>query len=191
MAWKCTRNETDQLAFSSRRRLALVVDASHPSRVDGTVSLPLYFFPQPSTQFDLPLSSLSIVLPIHRMLLPLSKTSSPIPSLTERQFVVSRSTASKAEESLTRSLFWYREELLGLVQASWKEVRSPTRLLVFFLPSSRRLTLARFVLVSTSPEPPAVAPSPSAPSASPNPCSRSCEPTRSSSGLTSTPPTRG
>ncbi|KAL7409219.1 TRAPP II complex [Mrakia frigida] len=77
--------------------------------------------PFSSTRLIPPGSTERIVLPIHRMLLPRSKSSSPIPSLAERQFVVSRSTASKAEESLTRSLFWYREELLSLVQASWKE----------------------------------------------------------------------
>jgi hypothetical protein len=55
------------------------------------------------------------------MLLSADKTSSPIPTLAERQFIVSRSTASKSEEVLSRTLFWYREELLNLIKASWKE----------------------------------------------------------------------
>jgi hypothetical protein len=68
------------------------------------------------------LVSFRIVLPIPRVLLPASKSTSPIPTLTERQFVVSKLAASKAEEDLTRTLFWYREELLRLVTATWKEV---------------------------------------------------------------------
>ena len=63
------------------------------------------------------------------MLLPPAKTSAQIPSLAERQFIVSRSTASKTEEALSRTLFWYREQLLGLIEASWKEVCPPGSLL--------------------------------------------------------------
>ena len=46
---------------------------------------------------------------------------SPIPSLTNRQFVVT-GLASEVEK-VQRELFWYREELLKKVLASWKEVR--------------------------------------------------------------------
>lgn len=60
------------------------------------------------------------ILPIERFVLPKSVTSAPIPSLTNRQFVVT-GLASDVEKA-QRELFWYREELLKRVQANWKEV---------------------------------------------------------------------
>jgi trafficking protein particle complex subunit 9 len=46
----------------------------------------------------------------------------PIPTLSDRQFVISKSDLSEAQERLQRELFWYRETLLQYVQGKWKEV---------------------------------------------------------------------
>ncbi|KAG2144925.1 TRAPP II complex [Suillus cothurnatus] len=47
--------------------------------------------------------------------------SQPIPTLSDRQFVVGKSKLSIEEEQAQRELFWYREELLKIVSARWKE----------------------------------------------------------------------
>lgn len=46
----------------------------------------------------------------------------PIPTLSERQFVVAKVRRTKEEERLERELFWYREELLSRIELSWNEV---------------------------------------------------------------------
>jgi len=46
----------------------------------------------------------------------------PIPTLSERQFVVAKVKRTKEEERLERELFWYREELLSRIEMSWNEV---------------------------------------------------------------------
>lgn len=46
----------------------------------------------------------------------------PIPTLSDRQFVVSKSSLSDAEDKAQRELFWYREELLDIIRGRWKEV---------------------------------------------------------------------
>lgn len=51
----------------------------------------------------------------------------PIPSLTERQFVVSKTRQSSSDEQASRELFWYREELMQRIQARWNEVCSVVR----------------------------------------------------------------
>lgn len=61
-----------------------------------------------------------ILLPIKRFFVPVSKASSSIPTLTGRQFIVSK--MDDAHEKATRELFWYREELLERLKATWKEV---------------------------------------------------------------------
>ncbi|BGP16900.1 hypothetical protein JCM10213v2_004908 [Rhodosporidiobolus nylandii] len=48
----------------------------------------------------------------------------PIPSISERQFVVAKVQRSEEEERLERELFWYREELLKRVQLTWSEIGS-------------------------------------------------------------------
>lgn len=55
-------------------------------------------------------------------MLPDSVVSSPIPSLSDRQFVVAKDKLSEEAERLQRELFWYREKLFELVTGHWIEV---------------------------------------------------------------------
>ena len=59
-----------------------------------------------------------------RFTLPETVTTSAIPSLTARQFVVDRSELSSEQIILEKEIFWYRQELLAHVRANWKEVVS-------------------------------------------------------------------
>jgi len=68
-----------------------------------------------------PGSTTRIVLPVRKILLSEEKTSRPIPTLSDRQFVVVKSNLSSAEEKAQRELFWYREELFETVQGRWRE----------------------------------------------------------------------
>jgi hypothetical protein len=68
----------------------------------------------------------SIILPVKRFLLPESQTDKPIPTLSDRQFVVSKSKLTKREEKHQKELFWYREELFKRVKGRWREVRLST-----------------------------------------------------------------
>lgn len=63
-----------------------------------------------------------ILLPLRRVSLTKEHTSQPIPMLSDRQFIVSKSNLTAAEESIQRELFWYREELFKCVRGRWKEV---------------------------------------------------------------------
>lgn len=62
-----------------------------------------------------------IVIPLMRINLPPKETSKPIPSLLERQFVVTRSDLTADQEMLQRELFWHREALLKCLKAHWRE----------------------------------------------------------------------
>ncbi|KAI0797912.1 TRAPP II complex [Abortiporus biennis] len=62
-----------------------------------------------------------IVIPIKKFILPEDHVSRPIPTLSDRQFVVTKSNLTSAEEQLQRELFWYREELFKAVPGKWKE----------------------------------------------------------------------
>jgi hypothetical protein len=64
-----------------------------------------------------------IILPLKRLSLPLSLTSTAIPTLSDRQFVVSKSKLSEADVRIQRELFWYREELFNCIDARWREVQ--------------------------------------------------------------------
>lgn len=57
------------------------------------------------------------------MVLPEEMIASPIPTLSERQFIVAKDRLSEAELQLQRELFWHREALFKSVQGHWKEVR--------------------------------------------------------------------
>lgn len=59
---------------------------------------------------------------LDRIVIPSEELARPIPSLSNRQFVVSKVQTSAAEERATREIFWYREELLKRIRASWNEV---------------------------------------------------------------------
>lgn len=72
--------------------------------------------------YDL-LTSRSLILPIKKFSLSEGYISRPIPTLSDRQFIVAKSSLTSAEEKAQRELFWYREELLRIVCGRWKEVR--------------------------------------------------------------------
>ena len=66
--------------------------------------------------------SARLMVPIARVLL--EHCHSPIPAINptnKRQFVLSSSNVSVEIEKLGREIFWYREEILKQLQASWKE----------------------------------------------------------------------
>lgn len=65
-----------------------------------------------------------MVLSLRKFRLSNDHIAQPIPTLSDRQFVVAKSKLSGNEESQQRELFWYREELFRRVRARWKEVRA-------------------------------------------------------------------
>jgi len=78
--------------------------------------------PDATTRSVVPPGSTSrILLPIRRFRLSDDVVSRPIPTLSDRQFVVSKSCLSDAEDKAQRELFWYREELLDIIRGRWKE----------------------------------------------------------------------
>ena len=62
------------------------------------------------------------MLPIKRLLLPADLLSQPIPTLSDRQFVVSKEKLPAEQDRLQRELFWYREELFKCICGRWREV---------------------------------------------------------------------
>lgn len=54
--------------------------------------------------------------------LPDEEVQKPIPTLSDRQFVVSKSGLSADQERIQRELFWYRETLFDHIRGRWKEV---------------------------------------------------------------------
>ncbi|KAF8590613.1 hypothetical protein K439DRAFT_1382134 [Ramaria rubella] len=74
-----------------------------------------------TTRLVAPGSTSRIIVPVKRFLLPESQTSIPIPTLSDRQFVVSKSSLTSREEKHQRELFWYREELFERVKGRWRE----------------------------------------------------------------------
>lgn len=64
----------------------------------------------------------SIVIPVKKLLLPEEQLSKPIPTLSDRQFVVQKSQVSGTELKTQLELFWYREELLKCIRGRWQEV---------------------------------------------------------------------
>lgn len=72
-----------------------------------------------------PGTTLRVPLPYHRFYLPSSLTNAPIPTLnptTARQFVVSTSSKQSPEAQLAlREAFWFREELLSQLSATWSD----------------------------------------------------------------------
>lgn len=65
-----------------------------------------------------------MLLRLARLHLSPEQLAKPIPSLTQRQFIVSKKNESASDERMKREMFWYREELLKRISASWNEVRS-------------------------------------------------------------------
>ncbi|KIY43410.1 hypothetical protein FISHEDRAFT_53353 [Fistulina hepatica ATCC 64428] len=68
-----------------------------------------------------PGSTTRVILPIKRFLLSEEQVSLPIPTLSDRQFVVNKSALSDEQERVQRELFWYREELFKCVHGHWQE----------------------------------------------------------------------
>ncbi len=71
-----------------------------------------------------PSATVRMLVPVERIRLTREEVERPIPSLSERQFVVSKVKKSEVEERKVRELFWYRQELLKRIQANWNEVRT-------------------------------------------------------------------
>ena len=65
----------------------------------------------------------SIILPIRKIILPEEVINKPVPTLSDRQFVVAKSDLTKAEQRVQQELFWYREELFKSIRGEWQEVR--------------------------------------------------------------------
>ena len=64
---------------------------------------------------------------VSRTYLQASKAHAPIPALnpaSKRQFVVSSTATSIAEEREAREAFWYRESILSILRANWSEERT-------------------------------------------------------------------
>ncbi|THH33843.1 hypothetical protein EUX98_g252 [Antrodiella citrinella] len=127
-------DETEPVAITARRALLNVVDVAEwcifSVDVRNTYGLPFevtFERDQPdankaSTTLLVPPGSTSrVVLPIKKFRLSEDHVSRPIPTLSDRQFVVTKSNLSSAEERLQRELFWYREELFKYIRCTWKE----------------------------------------------------------------------
>ncbi|KAK2466897.1 hypothetical protein APHAL10511_001155 [Amanita phalloides] len=68
-----------------------------------------------------PGSTIKLMIPLKRIFLPHHILSKPIPTLSDRQFVVTKSNLSISDEQLQRELFWHREELFKIVRGRWRE----------------------------------------------------------------------
>ncbi|KAJ7063346.1 TRAPP II complex [Mycena amicta] len=68
-----------------------------------------------------PGSTSRMVIPIKKFILSEAHISQPIPTLSDRQFVVTKSKLSKEQERAQRELFWYREELFKCIRGRWRE----------------------------------------------------------------------
>lgn len=66
---------------------------------------------------------LRLVIALRKFILSDTHLSQPIPTLSDRQFVVATQKLSKDEDQAQRELFWYREELFKCLHCHWKEVR--------------------------------------------------------------------
>ncbi|WWC70625.1 uncharacterized protein I206_104576 [Kwoniella pini CBS 10737] len=68
-----------------------------------------------------------MILPLPRRMIPQELLVRPIPSLAERQYIVDKEKKSPFQLKKDRELFWYREELLALIKATWMEPGSMRR----------------------------------------------------------------
>ncbi|KAF8163323.1 TRAPP II complex [Crassisporium funariophilum] len=75
-----------------------------------------------SSTATIPPGSVSrLVIPIRKLVLDEATLSKPIPTLSDRQFVVAQTSLSQQEQRAQRELFWYREELFKCVRGRWHE----------------------------------------------------------------------
>lgn len=79
---------------------------------------------QQQTRTIPPGSTAHLILPLAKLDLPLEQVESPIPSLSSRQFILSKIKLSPMEERRARRCFWYRSELLRRLSAQWIDPRS-------------------------------------------------------------------
>ncbi|KZT26443.1 hypothetical protein NEOLEDRAFT_1062821 [Neolentinus lepideus HHB14362 ss-1] len=68
-----------------------------------------------------PGSTTRIVIPLKKFSLPAEQISQPIPTLSDRQFVIDKARLSNEEQTMQRELFWYREEVLQCIRGRWRE----------------------------------------------------------------------
>ncbi|WVF69319.1 hypothetical protein IAT40_004095 [Kwoniella sp. CBS 6097] len=68
-----------------------------------------------------------LIIPLPRQSVPRAALSEPVPSLSERQYIVDKEKKSASQMQRERELFWYREKLLALISASWQEPGSNRR----------------------------------------------------------------
>ncbi|GAA5936717.1 TRAPPII-specific subunit TRS120 [Sporobolomyces koalae] len=71
-----------------------------------------------------PGATLRMLARLDRLTLTHQDVARPIPTLSERQFVVAKVKRSPEEERLEREIFWCREELLSRLGLTWNEVGS-------------------------------------------------------------------
>jgi hypothetical protein len=96
--------------------------------------------PTASCTTTIPPGSVSrLVMPIKKALIDEALLFKPIPTLSDRQFVVAHSSLSQHEESSQRELFWYREELFKRVRGRWRETGGTRSGVLSF--RSQRITL--------------------------------------------------
>ncbi|ESK96998.1 hypercellular protein [Moniliophthora roreri MCA 2997] len=62
-----------------------------------------------------------VIVPIKKFILTEEHISQPIPTLSDRQFVVDKLKMSADEQKTQRELFWYREELFKSIHCGWRE----------------------------------------------------------------------
>lgn len=63
-----------------------------------------------------------LLIPFPRLSIPSSALEEPIPTLSDRQYVVDKRKKSEDVIRREKELFWYREEMLKLISATWREV---------------------------------------------------------------------
>ncbi|KAH7914700.1 TRAPP II complex [Hygrophoropsis aurantiaca] len=104
--------------------------------------------PRASVSSIVPPGSMSrVIIPIKKFKLADELVTRPIPTLSDRQFVVSRSNLSSDIEKAQRELFWYREELFKYIQGHWKEANG-TRWGILSL-RQQRMTLPMLKILRT------------------------------------------
>ncbi|ODN75626.1 hypothetical protein L198_08156 [Cryptococcus wingfieldii CBS 7118] len=62
-----------------------------------------------------------LILSLPRRLLDQEALSQPIPSLSNRQYIVEKEKKTSGRIAIERERFWYREALLGMLEATWTE----------------------------------------------------------------------
>ncbi|GLB34932.1 putative transport protein Trs120 or TRAPPC9, TRAPP II complex subunit [Lyophyllum shimeji] len=62
-----------------------------------------------------------LLIPIRKFVLSEEQLSQPIPTLSDRQFVVQKDKLSDREARTQREFFWYREHLFKCVRGRWRE----------------------------------------------------------------------